>query len=29
MPVVGRKYHIACFGRLRIEDGVGIIDPAN
>ncbi len=26
MPVVGRKYHIACFGRLRVEDGVGIID---
>ncbi len=29
MPVVGRKYHIACFGRLRIEEGVGIIDPVN
>ena len=28
MPVVGRKYHMACCGRLRIEDGVGIIDGA-
>jgi hypothetical protein len=27
MPVVGRKYHMACFERLRIENGVGIIDP--
>ena len=26
MPVVGRKYHMACRGRLRIENGVGIID---
>lgn len=26
MPVVGRKYHMACYGRLRVEDGVGIID---
>jgi hypothetical protein len=29
MPVVGRKYHMACHGRFRIEDGVGVIDPAN
>ena len=29
MPVVGRKYHIACLGRLRIDDGVDIIDPAD
>jgi hypothetical protein len=27
MPLVGRKYHIACHGRLRVVDGVGIIDP--
>jgi hypothetical protein len=26
MPVVGRKYHMACHGAFRIEDGVGIID---
>ena len=26
MPVVGRKYHMACRGRPRIENGVGIID---
>ena len=29
MPGAGRKYHLACYGRFRIEDGVGIIDPAN
>ena len=28
MPAVGRKYHIACYGRFRLEDGVGIVDPA-
>jgi hypothetical protein len=28
MPVVGRKYHMACRGAFRIEDGIGIIDPA-
>jgi hypothetical protein len=28
MPVVGRKYHMACHGRFRIENGVGVIDPA-
>ncbi|MGD0420721.1 MAG: hypothetical protein ABSA68_14265 [Xanthobacteraceae bacterium] len=26
MPVVGRKYHMACYGVFRLEDGVGIID---
>jgi hypothetical protein len=28
MPVVGRKYHMACHGDFRIEDGIGVIDPA-
>jgi hypothetical protein len=29
MPVVGRKFHIACYGRFRLEaDGSGVIDPA-
>jgi hypothetical protein len=27
MPVVGRKYHMACRGRFCVEDGVGIVDP--
>jgi hypothetical protein len=27
MPVVGRKYHMACHGAFRIEDGLGIVDP--
>ena len=26
MPVVGRKYHMACHGRLRVANGIGIID---
>jgi len=26
MPVVGRKYHMACFGHLHIEDGIGTIE---
>jgi hypothetical protein len=26
MPVVGRKYHVACEGVFRLEDGIGIID---
>lgn len=26
MPVVGRKYHMACHGVFRLLDGVGIID---
>lgn len=25
-PVVGRKYHMACHGVFRVEDGVGIVD---
>jgi hypothetical protein len=28
MPVVGRKYHMACHGAFRIEDGIGIIDSS-
>jgi hypothetical protein len=28
MPVVGRKYHMACYGAFRIENGIGIVDPA-
>jgi hypothetical protein len=27
MPIVGRKYHMACHGVFRIEDGIGIINP--
>jgi hypothetical protein len=27
MPIVGRKYHMACYGLFRLEDGVGIVDP--
>ena len=26
MPVVGRKYHMACVGVFRIESCVGIVD---
>ena len=26
MPVVGRKYHIACYGVFWVEDGTGIVD---
>jgi hypothetical protein len=26
MPVVGRKYHMACYGVFHIEDGVGHIE---
>ena len=29
MPIVGRKYHMACNGRLLVKDGVGVIDPAD
>ncbi|VIO69420.1 hypothetical protein CI41S_19220 [Bradyrhizobium ivorense] len=25
MPIVGRKYHIACYGELTINDGHGTI----
>jgi hypothetical protein len=28
MPVVGRKHHMACRGKFRIEDGIGIIDAS-
>ena len=28
MPVVGRKYHMACRGVFRVEDGTGIIDAS-
>jgi hypothetical protein len=28
MPVVGRKYHMACRGFFRMENGTGIIDPS-
>jgi len=28
MPVVGRKYHMACRGVFHVEDGIGIIDAA-
>lgn len=27
MPVVGRKYHMACHGRFTLMNGVGIVDP--
>jgi hypothetical protein len=26
MPVVGRKYHMACYGMLIIKDGIGSVD---
>jgi hypothetical protein len=26
MPVVGRKYHMACYGIFRVDNGIGIID---
>lgn len=29
MPVVGRKFHMACYGQLRVENGIGFVDPAN
>jgi hypothetical protein len=25
MPVVGRKFHMACYGTLKVEDGIGSI----
>jgi hypothetical protein len=28
MPVAGRKYHMACYGRLHVENDIGIIDAA-
>jgi hypothetical protein len=27
MPVVGRKYHMACHGVFHSKDGIGFIDP--
>jgi hypothetical protein len=27
MPVVGRKYHMACYGKFSVKDGVGYVDP--
>lgn len=28
MPVVGRKFHMACHGAFRLEaDGTGVVDP--
>jgi hypothetical protein len=29
MPVVGRKYHMACYGVFRLEDGPELSTPAN
>ena len=29
MPVVGRKYHMACHGRFRVEKGTGIVEPVS
>jgi hypothetical protein len=29
MTVVGRKYHMACYGVFRLENGVGIIDACS
>ncbi len=26
MPIVGPKYHMACYGVFRLEDGISIID---
>ena len=28
LPVVGRKYHIACYGELTVTDGIGTIVEA-
>lgn len=27
MPVVGRKHHMACYGRFSIVDEIGYVDP--
>ncbi len=29
MSVVGRKYHMACYGVFRVENGLGIIDACS
>jgi hypothetical protein len=26
MPIVGRKYHMACYGTFSINDGIGSVD---
>jgi hypothetical protein len=26
MPVVGHKYHMACYGTFKIRDGIGSVD---
>ena len=26
MPVVGRKYHMACYGTFKVKDGIGTVD---
>jgi hypothetical protein len=26
MPVVGRKYHMACYGTLTVKDYIGYVD---
>jgi hypothetical protein len=28
MPIVCRKYHMACYGVLRLEDAIGIVDAS-
>lgn len=28
MPVVGRKYHMACYGVLTVKDGIGTVEPS-
>jgi hypothetical protein len=27
-PLAGRKSHMACHGKFRFEDGIGVIEPA-
>jgi hypothetical protein len=27
MPVVGRKHHMACYGKFSIKDDIGYVDP--
>ncbi len=26
MPIVGRKYHMACHGTFSVKDGIGTVD---
>ena len=28
MPVVGRKYHMACYGEFAVRDGVGYVESS-